>query len=471
MGDLDRTGIIVFSSKILSNILGFASVIFFARRLGAVALGIYFAFHTLVSVLSVFSEFGVPGAVVKRISQTEHEEGREAYLGGAVLLATSIFIAITVLLLIFQAQITEFVGLASTIPLLIAILVTSNSDRLMRSVLRGEHRVGTAAWVRLFGQIVRLSLSVTLVLLGFGVIALLYGLLARKVSQTIIAFLLTNTGFAVPSYEHISSLFGFSKYTAGMNVSNLMYNWTDTLVLTILATKRVVGIYEVTWQITMVTLLGAQAIGIALAPTVTRWHEDGSSEKIETAFTNSITFALLLVVPALFGVAVLGEEILRILYQYKTGSTVLVILMTGQVSQAIKNVSQNVLFGINQPDKVFWTNLLTVGANVLLNLMLVPNYGMVGAAIATLLTACVAAGSQVAYLKRYMSVSFRWTNIGWQVGLAGVMAIILHFLATFVSLQTIPLLGVFIGFSVLFYGIGTLVNTELRNRLLNSNIW
>lgn len=468
MVDIDRASIALFSSRLLSHAIGFVSVIYFARVLGASNLGIYFTFHTVVNILSVFSEFGVPGAVVKRISQSESEKQRAAYLSGAFALSAVILGLVTVLTVLFRSQLISFTDLSAAVSFLVLVLAANTGDRLMISVLRGERRVAVTAWVELFGQIVRVGLSVALLLAGFGVLALVYGLAARNIAQTAVAFGLADTGFAMPSRDHLTSLFGFSKYTAGMDVSNLAYNWTDTLVLAALASKAAVGVYEVAWQISMVAVLGARVIGIALAPTVTRWHEDGAITRIESAFTDGITFACLLVVPAFAGAIVLGDDVLRILYQYRTGATVLVILMAGQIPQAVKNITQNTLFGIDQPDKVFWTNLLTVTANVMLNVLLVPVYGMIGAAIATFLTAGVAAVSQLLYLRLYISLSANWTALRWQVVIALGMAAVVSVLSTVISPSTEFGLLTLVGIGVLIYGSGILVNDHMRRRFFDT---
>ena len=469
--DIDRASVTLFASRMLSKLLGFVSVIYFARVLGASNLGIYFTFHAIVNVISVFSELGIPGAVVKRTSQSDTERQRGAYLSGSVVLSTTIFVAVTILIVLFRSRVLSYTGLTGAAALLVVVLAANNGDRLMISVLRGERRVATTAWVELLGQVARIGVSVVLLLLGFGVFALVYGLVVRHLTQTVVSFGLANTGFAIPSRDDITHLFGFSKYTAGMNVSNLFYNWTDTIVLAALATQSVVGVYEVVWKLSIVTVLGAQVIGIALAPTITRWHEDGAFEKIESAFTSALTFALLFVIPSISGVAVLGEEILRTLYQYQTGATVLIVLVSGQVAQAVKNVTQNTLFGIDQPDKVFWTNVLTVGANVALNIALVPVYGMVGAAVATLITASVAAVSQVMYLRSYISLSVNWRTLGWQVVLALVMGAIIRALADIISPHTEIGLVALVAAGVTIYGVGLLASDDVRQRVFNAELW
>ncbi|MFC6724409.1 polysaccharide biosynthesis C-terminal domain-containing protein, partial [Halobium palmae] len=229
-------------------------------------------------------------------------------------------------------------------------------------------------------------------------------------ASILVAYLLLNTGItlSLPSRESIGNLFGFSKYTVGMNVSELAYSWADTLVLAALATKAVVGAYEVAWQLSLVTLLAAQVIGITIMPAMTQWHENGAIERVERAFRTSLTFSLILVIPALVGALVVGEELFRVVYgidEYAVqGATVLVILLAGQLSQAVKQVTQNTLLGIDRPTHVFWTNALTLGTNVGLNVLLIPEYGMFGAAAATAATATVAAVSQVFYLRRYIDL-------------------------------------------------------------------
>lgn len=129
------------------------------------------------------------------------------------------------------------------------------------------------------------------------------------------------------------------------------------------------------------------------------------------------------------------------------------------------------LFGIDQPDKVFWTNSLTLAANIVLNLVLVPGYGIVGAAAATFLTGCVAAISQVLYLHSYISLNVDWTIIGWQVGLALIMAIVVQASTSILTLQNILDVIGLISIGVILYGSGLMAHEGLRERLLNMRLW
>ncbi|MFC6796493.1 oligosaccharide flippase family protein [Haladaptatus sp. DYSN1] len=468
MGSVDRASFALFGSRILSQLLGFVSVIYFAQQIGAEGLGVYFTFVTVVSVTGVFSKLGLPGAVVKRMNQATNAHDRGKYLSGSFVLLTVPFVITGGLLLLFGPHLTDYVGLAAAAPLAVAGVAMAVSSNLLSSALRGENRVATTAVLELLDQVSRLTISVGLLLAGWGVLALVLGRILGNVIKGIASYVVLETSFSIPTLETLTSLFDFSKYTVGMNVSSLAYNWADTLVLAAFATKAAVGIYETVWMVSAVTLLAAQVIGISLAPSMTRWHEAGQLYRVERGFTQGLSFALILVFPALIGAYLIGDSLLQTLYGYSAGTTILLILLTGQISEGVKNITQNTLFGIDQPEHVFWTNILTLGANVVLNLILVPPFGMLGAAAATFTTATVAAVSQVYYLRQYIELRVDHTTLVWQAGGAIVMGVVVAALTGVFPLGTELGLFALVGIGGLVYGGVILTNDTMRERLLGA---
>jgi O-antigen/teichoic acid export membrane protein len=456
---------VLFGTRILSELIGFVSLIYFARTLGASGLGIFFTFGTLVSVLGVFSKLGIPDATVKRISQSDDPGQRGAYLAAAMLLLVPPFLVVTALVAFAAPALVDYTDLLAAVPLLVLVLATRSGSRLAVTALRGERRIAASAVIELLSQVVRVAGSVALLLAGFGVVGLIYGTALGAVAQAAVGFLLLDTRVARPSRVHFERLWGFSKYTAGIEVSTLAYNWGDTLVLAAFATKAAVGIYETAWKLSVVPLLAAQVVGVALAPSVTRWHEDGDTERIEAAFGEALTVALSLVVPALVGAYLLGDQILLALYGFGSGGFVFLWLLVGQVAQAVKNVTQNTLFGIDRPDTVFWTNLVTLVANVVGNLLLVPEYGMLGAATATVATGTVAAVTQLLVLRRHLRLRVAWGTLGWQVAAATVMGGAIVLAREVVPADsTLGVVGLVL-FGAAVYGLCLLGNASIRSRV------
>mgnify|MGYP006270449267 CR=1 FL=1 len=471
MAEFDRGSLVLFGTRIVAELIGFVSLIYFARTLGATGLGVFFTFQTLVSVLGVFTKLGVPGATVKRISQSDSPGQRGAYLAAALLLLVPPFLLVTAALVVVEPTVVAYADLAVVVPLLVLVLAIRSGSRLAITALRGERRIAASAGIELLGQVARVAVSVGLLLAGFGVLGLVYGLAAGAASQALVGYLVLDTRVARPTRADLVSLFDFSKYTAGMEVSALAYNWGDTLVLAAFATKAVVGVYETAWKLSVVPLLGAQVVGVALAPSVTRWHEDGDRERIESAVSEAVTAAVALVIPALVGASLLGDAILLALYGFGSGGLVFLLLVVGQIPQAVKNVTQNTLFGIDRPAPVFWTNLLTLVGNVAGNLLLIPAYGMVGAATATVATATIAAGSQVLVLRRHLRLRVAWDSLGWQLFAATVMGGALVAVRPLVPTDSAVAVVGLVLFGALVYGVCLLGHAKLRTRLVRAIPW
>jgi O-antigen/teichoic acid export membrane protein len=471
MAEFDRGSLVLFGTRIVSELIGFVSLIYFARTLGATGLGVFFTFQTLVSVLGVFTKLGVPGATVKRISQSESASQRGAYLAAALLLLVPPFLLVTAALVVVEPTVVAYADLAVVVPLLVLVLAIRSGSRLAVTALRGERRIAASAGIELLGQVARVAVSVGLLLAGFGVLGLIYGLAAGAASQVVVGAVVLDTRVARPTRADVASLFDFSKYTAGMEVSALAYNWGDTLVLAAFATKAVVGVYETAWKLSVVPLLGAQVVGVALAPSVTRWHEDGDWDRIESAFSEALTAAVALVIPALVGAYLLGDAIVLALYGFGSGGLVFFLLVVGQVPQAVKNVTQNTLFGIDRPAPVFWTNLLTLVGNVVGNLLLIPEYGMFGAATATVATATIAAVSQVLVLRRHLRLRVAWDTLGWQVFAATVMGGALVAVRSVVPPDSaVGAVGLVL-FGALVYGLCLLGHAKIRTRVVRAVPW
>jgi O-antigen/teichoic acid export membrane protein len=469
MTSLSRDSGAVFGSRLLSQTIGFFALMYFARALGPTVLGVFFTFETLVRVAGIFSKFGVPGAVVKRLSQSESTTERSAYLTAAFLLTAVPFAIVSVVALITEPVLVEYVELSTVAPYLVAVLAANAGNRLFISALRGERRLVASAGLEFLGQIVRIGSSIALILVGFEVLALVFGMLSSSLTQVLVGVYFVDTSLGVrPTRDVFRRLRSYSLYTGGMEVSNLAYNWADTLILSGVTAKAVVGVYETAWRLSSVTLLTASAIGVSLAPTVTRWHENGEIDRIERAFREALTYAVVLVIPAVVGAAVLGPAVLSTFYDFDTGGTLLVVLTLGQVAQAVKTVAQNTLFGIDRPDIVFWTNITTLAANVLLTLSLAPIFGGIGAAIATMATATVAMGTQLFVLRSLVSLSADWPALRWQVSTALTMGMGVWFAMRVVDTSTI--LGV-AGLVVLggaIYGFGIVVHRDMRHQIFSA---
>lgn len=160
------------------------------------------------------------------------------------------------------------------------------------------------------------------------------------------------------------------------------------VMLGILAAKMDVGVYKAMLVFSSALLIAQQAINDVISPYLVSSHETGNKHKLETiVFMTALASFVLMLFPALI-FAFWGGSIIELVYgeEYRTGYVALVILLVGQVVNA---GSGPVALLLNMTGHERYT-LRGVGVstilNVVLNVILIPKYGIAGAAVASALT-------------------------------------------------------------------------------------
>jgi O-antigen/teichoic acid export membrane protein len=462
--DIDRASVTIYASNLLLSLLGFVGTAYFAQTLGGTVLGIFFTFDAVMSVVETATRLGVDTGIEKRMSEAGQER-RGAYLTAGYLITLVPICIVAALLFLFRDWVTAYIGVA-IVPLLVVLIVSSTGRWLIGAALRGEGAVARASVIELFGEAVRVATSVALIAVGYEVFALLYGVLVGILFKFVVFYFSLSSAIVWPTMDTVRDLWGFSKFTSFNSVSSLAYNWADTLVLAYFASKTAVAVYEASWKVSVVAVMASQALSRAVFPSISEWASRGEYGRVETALSEGFTYGLLLVIPAVVGVAILAEPFMELVYGFDTGGLILVLLMAEKLLQAPRILIQRTLTGIGKPNLVFRTAAVTLVANVVLNLLLVPELGSVGAAAATITTVGIALVVQVVYLRRFITVTANWRALGRQTVTALAMGAVVYAAATVLPPSRLVTLGGLIALGVVAYGLGMATDREIRERVL-----
>ena len=165
---------------------------------------------------------------------------------------------------------------------------------------------------------------------------------------------------------------------------NLM-TWTDTIVLGYFKSTQVVGIYCAVIPLIGFLTLIINSMGFVYIPVASRlWGENktqliGPIYQIMTKWCFMLTFpifALLFIYPELILTKLYGAE-------YASGAIVLRILSLGFVTNSYLGFRYQTIIASGDSNFLMKCSVASAGINAFLNFVLVPQYGMVGAAIAS----------------------------------------------------------------------------------------
>lgn len=458
--DLARSSLKLLIANIGSAVIGFLGIVYFARQIGPAALGVFFLFQAIVGMLAIPADFGLRGALEKRIS--EGSPGGEV-LSSAVVL--KIIPVTAILFVIFQSQSTlnGYLG-APVAHLLAAAIVLQEAARLSFAILKGELRVGETAVLNLCQQVIWVGIGAFLISYGFEAKALIYSFLAGISITLVWGWHKTSISFGTPSISRMQSLFDYGKFNVVSSIGGYFYSWMDVAILGIFLTQAHVGAYETAWRVTAITLLFSQSIASTIFPQISQWDAADATSQIESVIHETITPSMLLVIPAFFGMFVFSHEILGLVFgpEFTIAATVLVVLSAEKVLHSVHLILGRALQGIDRPDLAARATIISVLVNLALNVVLILSLGLIGAAIATALSFAVNTALHVHYLSNSITIEFPYSEVGWCTLSAGGMGAILFGVRTLVAINTVPRLLLAIALGVGLYGTFVLLYRPIR---------
>lgn len=446
-----------------NQILGFVSLALFTQSLGAATMGSFFLFHTIVAISTTLSGIGINGAVKKRLS-----EGKKSstILGTAVVIKGIILTAVGAAVLLGRQPIADYVGAELSVVLVITIFLDEYSG-LFRNTIAGEMSVDKTAIVQFAKQVVYVVIGLSLVGLGYGVQALAYGLAAGYMSELLVANYYREASIGRPRLKQARSLWRYARHNYLTSVGTFTHQWMDVLLLGFFVSQPLVAAYEIAWRVSSVLLVVTQAFAANVVPQVSAWDAEDQQDRVHRFVATGLIVTMAFVIPGSIGVALLSEEILRFVFGegLLAGAVVLVILAVGRVLETIADLLGRLVMGLNAPKIGAQVSVVMLVSNAVLNLILVPTLGIVGAALGTVIS--FAAGTVLLYrsVQKLVVVSLPLRHFGYVAAAAVGMSLVLTVAREWAPVTSLVRLAGHVLLGMICYGGALVVITPLRERL------
>lgn len=388
-------GGIALAMKVAGAALSFAFNLLLARMLGAEGAGVYYLALTVTTVASVVGRLGLDNAALRFVASSA-ESGNWAAVKGvhrtALVVAGLTASVLTVLVLVGA-------GWISSVAFSDPDLVTPLRVMALGIVPYALLVVYTQALKGLKATTYAMSLQ------GFGVpllaVPLLVILAARlDVVGAVLAWVLgcyavVGVGHylwrkATPDLGEVTGDFstrdllstGFPLLLVAS--MNLIMSWTDTVMLGVWGASEQVGIYNASMKTAMLISFALLAVNSIAAPKFSSLYSSGEIGALGRLARDISIILAVIALPMWLACILAPETILSIFGpQFSKGAWALAILATGQlVNVCTGSVGFLLMMTGNERDMRNITVAVSI-INVALNLLLVPPFGLVGAAIAT----------------------------------------------------------------------------------------
>jgi len=462
--DITKSSVRMFLSDTSSSVLRFLGFIYLARIAGAADLGIFFLFQSLLAISSIIADLGIRRSVEKRVS--EDSEPHSMFTAG--LFGKSFALAgMSTIILTFGTTINSYVGEQVALLLVLGI-ISQEVFRFSESVLRGELRVVRTANIKFIYHVVWILGGILLYQNNFGIKSMMYSLILGYTLLAIYSFKISSTGINIPNKSHFQSIFSFSKYNFVSRLGGQFYNWVDVAIIGFFMTQADVGAYEIAWKITLFALLVSKAIGTSIFPQISKLDSENNIDKVQSILSGSIVPPLALTIPIFVGTTLLSESILSIVYseEFAIASVALIVLSAEKIFQGVHAIIGRTLLAINKPNLAARATLISLLFNIILNIVLIYNFGLLGAALATALASLINIGLHWKYLTEYLQIPIPTHEISHICLSSVVMGVAVWGLKQALELNSIIVLGSIILSGGGVYIIALLTSKDIRNQAI-----
>jgi O-antigen/teichoic acid export membrane protein len=462
---------VVLVGTLIGTAIGYLSRLIIARSLGPAPYGLISLAFAGFSIAATFGALGLPGGVVRHVSLFKGKGDRTRIKGAitsGLKIAIPLSLGLGILLFLGSGWLSVHVFHdARLAPLLKVMSVAVPFWAAMNVLLggvRGFQRMEYHVYaMRIVEPVSRTVLIAALVLLGYGVLgaAIAYVFAAALAALAAFYFLQRKVFPFVRSKIKSASmsreLLAYSWPLLFSGILLLVTNWTDTLMLGFFKTSTDVGFYNAALPTVRVFSAVPIAFGMIFFPVLSELYGRGRRREMGEIFTTTTKWVFMILLPIALLMILFSEAVLRILFgpAYVVASAALSILTVGFLINYLFLTSRSMISVVGKTKLIALISAVTAGANVGLNYLLIPPYGISGAALATGIS--VAAGGVLAGVLAVRVTKLRPFNLNYPKTLAsGLIAAASIFLlyqgaSSLLGKSILLLVGMFVAFVLIYF--------------------
>ncbi|MBN2251411.1 MAG: flippase [Candidatus Altiarchaeota archaeon] len=411
---------------------------------GVSAYGLVYAIVGFFGFFSIFMNFGLRSAMVKHIAGFRAKE-KPGEVKGTILIvsATTLILSLIIcgaVILFSDTIASEFFRqpeLSGLIKIYGIGVIFSSVFLSLKNAFIGFQDMGRSSSMEVVKSAITTGLAALLLCLGFfkedaailgfaagfAMVCLVFSPLFLK--KTFPAFLKTK---AVLTRNLTDRIYRFGVMVAFTDFSGMVLGYTDTLILTYFRTAREVGLYNAAFPTMKLVSVISTAITQVLFPISAELSAKRQDEQLARGLGMIYKYAMLSIFPISLLIFLYPETILGKLFgeEFIPAANILRIFAAGYFLHTFAVVNNTALKGIGRPKDVARITVAGSGVNLVLNLILIPFYGIEGAALADVSGFVTIFVLSTIQIRKRIPIALPWRDFT-MIGIAGaVITLVVH---------------------------------------------
>ncbi|MBD3168582.1 MAG: oligosaccharide flippase family protein [candidate division Zixibacteria bacterium] len=414
---------------LISKVVGFVMIPIYTRYLTPADYGILELLTMTSDVIAMLIGVGLAHAVMRFYYNYKEQDDRNQVVSTALIAGLVIFVAgfgaLTLESGLAAKLILDSADMANYFTIIFITMMFFAGIEIPLVYLRAQQRSIYFVVVNLVKLVIQLSLNIYfIVVLDWGVLGVLYsGLIASVAVGSFLSvktFMDTGLRFSIDKFRELLR-YGYPLLFTNLGAFILTYS--DRYFLKFYTDLNEVGIYSLGYKFGMLVSM------LLIAP----FHQYWSAEMFAAAkrddapkvFRDFFTYSTLLSVVFCFALSIYIRNIIEIMAMesYWPAYKVVPLVCLAYIVMGMQGFAGCGILISKKTRYLAYSTAFAVAANVALNFTLIPQWGAVGAALATIGSFWVRFYTTYRYSQRYFYLKYEWYRIGMALFLAIVLLV------------------------------------------------
>lgn len=403
---------VVYAGLIIEKLLAFGAQRFAAVYLSVGAFGSLISGTALLDVAGILGSVGFSAGFARYLPRVDSDQQRPltkyalmTVLPVAILLAIVIFLFADVI----AGQVFGEPGLTTTFRVFGVVVPFAVLLNLGVGGVRGMKLPRYRVYVKnLIQPGLRFGLIAAAVVVGAGELGFVAGyaipfIIAGGVAIGLFWHSLPTDSNSEGARKTFPEFFRYSFPFVINKLSSFLYRSTDIFLILYFIGDSAVGEYVVAYALAQLLAMFSTAFDFLSTPISSQLEKDDRIKEILTVQKTITRWGTIVTVAATIPLALFSSDLLQLIYRpaYASAETAMVILLVGFALRNTFLPHAPILGALGRSKLIALNNVLAGTANISANVVLIPHYGITGAAFATMLSYTVLSALQAGEVRYF----------------------------------------------------------------------
>ena len=399
--------------NILVSLSGIILLPILTKNLPIEEYGTWVQIVVTIGLIPSLVMLGLSGSIVRFLAAEKDKRKVQEGLYSIIVVILFTSIIASSLLFLFSNPLAEclFGGKSDLIKILALIIPVECLNQVCLNYFRAFQQIkkySLFVFLQTYGMVALVAYAV---FSGYGISGAVLSILVSKILVLLImsSLIISGIGIKIPEFSHLKEYLHFGLPIVPSNLSNWIVDSSDRYLIGYLMGVAFVGYYAPGYAMGYIIYMFMAPLSVLLLPTLSKLYDEGKEEEVRTYLRYCLKYFLLLAIPSAFGLSLLSKQFLITLSTQEiamNGYLITPFIAVSMIFYGIYAIISQIIILVKKTKIIGMIWMLAAAINFGLNVVFIPHFGILSAAVTTLVAYLFAFTFTMYYSRKYFKFDF-----------------------------------------------------------------